>query len=34
MVAWKDQVEKMNAVRGEAAKEKSVFQPKALSLEC
>ena len=33
MVAWKDQAEKMNAVRGEAAKEKRVFQAKALRLE-
>ena len=33
MGAWKDQAEKMNAVWGEAAKEKRVFQAKALRLE-
>ena len=33
MVAWKDQAEKMNAVRGEAAQERRVFQAKALRLE-
>ena len=34
MVAWKDQAEKMNAVLGEAALERRVFQAKALRLEC
>ena len=33
MTAWKDQAEKMNAVRGEAVEEKRVFQAKALRLE-
>ena len=33
MVSWKDQAEKMNAMRGEAAQEKRLFQVKALRLE-
>ena len=33
MVAWKDQAEKMNAVRVEAAQERTVFQATARRLE-
>ena len=34
MVAWKNEAEKMNAVWGEAAQERRVFQAKGLRLEC